>query len=78
MREHEMSRWRGLYRFVQMLSIYPQSGRHKKKWKCFKMEGEVTSVKRRLGRTKNRSDQMLQKMNGSDEIVIEITKSKKK
>lgn len=38
------------------------------------MEGEVTSVKRGLGRTKNRSDQMLQKMNGFDEIVIEITK----
>lgn len=38
------------------------------------MEGEVTSMKRVLGRTKNRSDQMLQKMNGFDEIVIEIAK----
>lgn len=38
------------------------------------MKDEVTSVKRGLGVTKNRSDQMWQKMNGFDEIVIEITK----
>lgn len=45
-----------------------------KKRKVLKMEGEVTSLKRGLGRTKNRSDRMLQKMNGLDDIVIEITK----
>lgn len=69
-----MSRRRGLYSICSNAFHLSPKQQTQRSGDFFKMKDEVTSVKRGLGVTKNRSDQMWQKMNGFDEIVIEITK----